>query len=225
MRSRKVACWVLLDSREVSVSRAASLAIMLISAFHLAAIGDFPFKLHPAYSNYLFRFMSAVGKPRVKESFIDRIISPPYLTADPSVCFVDLEPLWHLNPFLMLYSDGVDNLVNHCKYLTPWRSSYVVPSRMLAVLLQDDVDEGVEELLGYPIDLRWSGSVSNRAVDILGNLVGGRSTNILQMVLDQHLLADRHGCPELYIDDTSIVICSLTDALIAPPSTRAMDTT
>ncbi|KAI0749460.1 protein serine/threonine phosphatase 2C [Daedaleopsis nitida] len=173
-------------------------------------IGDYPFKLHPAYSSHLFRYLSILGHTRVKEGLSDRIVSPPYAIASPSMRFVDLAVVWDQKPIIMLYTDGVDNLVNHCKYLAPWRGSGIVPSRALAVLLQDEVDNTVEKLLGYNINLRWSGDVGNRAVDVLGNLIGGTCTNILQMVLDQHLLVDRQGSPELYIDDTSIIICTLT---------------
>lgn len=178
----------------------------------IIAIGDFPFKLHPTYSTHLFRWFFVSGHTRLKPSVIDRIISPPYLTADPAVRFVDLETVWHQQPTLMLYTDGVDNLINHCKYLTPWRPSYLIPSRTVAVLLQDEVEDAVEDLLGYPADLRWSGETGNRAMDVLGNLIGGKSVRILQMFLNQHLLADKHGCPKLYIDDTSIIICPLSSA-------------
>lgn len=110
----------------------------------------------------------------------------------------------------MVYSDGVDNLVNECTYLHPHCATDIIPSRAVAVLLQDEVDRAVPELLGHGIDLRWSGDLDNRAVDVLGNLLGGTNTRMLRMVTDQQLLADRAACPRLYIDDTSLVLGFLT---------------
>ena len=75
---------------------------------------------------------------------------------------------------------------------------------------EDEVDRAVPELLGHGIDLRWSGDLDNRAVDVLGNLLGATNTRMLRMVTDQQLLADRAACPRLYIDDTSLVLGFLT---------------
>ena len=87
-----------------------------------------------------------MGPPRFNENIIDRILSPPYVTANPSVRFVDLEAVWDQKPIVMLYSDGVDYLVNCCRYLYPFRKAQLVASRTIAVLLQDEVDDGVEQL-------------------------------------------------------------------------------
>ena len=106
----------------------------------------------------------------------------------------------------MIYSDGVDNLVHECTYLHPGRASNMVPSRTVAILLQDEVDSSVPALLGHDVDLRWSGDLGNRAVDVLGNLIGCTSTRILRTVMDQQLLADRKASPRLYIDDTTMIL-------------------
>ncbi|TFK93950.1 protein serine/threonine phosphatase 2C [Polyporus arcularius HHB13444] len=171
-------------------------------------IGDYPLKMHAAYSRHLFRYLSILGSPSMRNHTIRRIRTPPYVTADPSVCFVDLQAFWDQKPIIMIYSDGVDNLINQCRYLNPFRETDIIPARAISVLLQDEVDDDVEELLGYGIDLHWSGGESNRAVDVLGNLLGGTDTSTLQLVLDQGLLADRTVSPSLYIDDTSLIICS-----------------
>ncbi|EJF64569.1 protein serine/threonine phosphatase 2C [Dichomitus squalens LYAD-421 SS1] len=182
------------------------------------AIGDFAFKLPVDYSYRLFRLLSAeFGTQTLRDSVLERIRSPPYITADPFVQFIDLEAFWEQQPVLMIFTDGVDKLLNRSRYyFNAWSKprDIIEPARAVAVLLQDDVDKSVEELLGFSVDPRWSGDLHNRALDVLGNLVGGTDTRILQMVMDQDLLADRTAYPSLHIDDTSIVICSFAD----PPS-------
>ena len=186
------------------------------------AIGDYAFKLPAEYSESLFRLLSAdFGTQPLRSSVLARIRSPPYVTADPFVRFVDLEAVWEQKPILMIFTDGVDKLLNRSRYyFSAWSGSkdVIEPSRAVAVLLQDEVDEDVEEILGFPVDPRWSGDLRNRAVDILGNLVGGMNTRILQMVMDQDLLADRTTYPSLHVDDTSIIICSFADPPSAPES-------
>ncbi|RPD61193.1 protein serine/threonine phosphatase 2C [Lentinus tigrinus ALCF2SS1-7] len=182
-------------------------------------IGDYPLKMHAAYTRHLFRYLSIVGAPPyIRNSMIRRIRTPPYVTADPSVCFVDLQALWNRDPIIMVYSDGIDNLVNGCRYLNPFRETDIIPARAISVLLQDEVDDDVEELLGYGIDLHWSGEEANRAVDVLGNLLGGTDTSKLQLVVNQDLLADQTVSPSLYIDDTSLVLCSFARESVAVSS-------
>ena len=174
--------------------------------------------MHAAYSKYLFRYLSIVGAPPyIRNSTIRRIRTPPYVTADPSVCFVDLQVFWDQNPIVMIYSDGIDTLVNGCRYLNPFRDTDIIPARAISVLLQDKVDPDVEELLGYGVDLRWSGEDANRAVDVLGNLLGGTETRTLQLVVDQDLLADQTVSPSLYIDDTSLILCYFAKESVPVP--------
>ncbi len=206
----------------LAVSRGAYSAgmVWMVSIAHssCAVIGDYPLKMHAAYSRHLFRYLSILGSPSMRNHTIRRIRTPPYVTADPSVCFVDLQAFWDQKPIIMIYSDGVDTLINQCRYLNPFRETDIIPARAISVLLQDEVDDDVEELLGYGIDLHWSGGESNRAVDVLGNLLGGTDTSTLQLVLDQSLLADRTVSPSLYIDDTSLILCSFAreSAFVSP---------
>ncbi|KAI1797272.1 protein serine/threonine phosphatase 2C [Ganoderma leucocontextum] len=187
------------------------------------AIGDFAFKLPAAYSSHLFRFLSTdFGTQTLRSSIVERIRSPPYVTADPFVRFVDLDAVWGQSPVLMLFTDGVDKLLNKSRYyFNPLSrpADTIEPSSAVAVLLQDEIDDTVEGLLGYHVEPRWSGTLRNKALDVLGNLIGGTNTRILQMVMDQDLLADRTACPSLHIDDTSIIICSFVDSALPTPRT------
>lgn len=46
----------------------------------------------------------------------------------------------------------------------------------------------------------------NKAVDVLGNLLGGTNAARLESVLDQNRLVDKDPVSGLYIDDVSIII-------------------
>ena len=120
----------------------------------------------------------------------------------------------------MLFTDGVDKLLNKSRYyFNPLSKPAVIiePPNAVAVLLQDKIDDSVEDLLGYRVDPRWSGTLRNRALDVLGNLIGGTNKRILQLVMDQDLLADWTAYPHLHIDDTSIIICSFVDSSLPTP--------
>ncbi len=122
----------------------------------------------------------------------------------------------------MLFTDGVDKLLNKSRYyFNPLSkpTDTIEPPNAVAVLLQDEIDNTVEDLLGYHVDPRWSGTPRNRALDVLGNLIGGTNKRILQMVMDQDLLADGTACPSLHVDDTSIIICSFVDSALLTPRT------
>lgn len=187
------------------------------------AIGDFAFKLPAPYSSHLFCFLSTdFGAQTLRANIVERIRSPPYISADPFVRFIDLEAVWDQRPMLMLFTDGVDKLLNKSRYYFNFMSKptdVIEPSNAVAVLLQDEVDGTVEDLLGYRVEPRWSGTLRNRALDVLGNLIGGTNERMLQMVMDQDLLKDRTACPSLHIDDTSIIICSFVDSALATPRT------
>ena len=163
-----------------------------------------------AYSTKLFNHLAVFGARPLRKATIKNIKTPPYITADPSVRFVDLQPIWDQKPVVMVYSDGVNNLVNRCPHLHPRRPRHLMVPGTVAVLLQDEVDDSVPALLGHQIDLRWSQGLDNRAVDVLGNLIGGTDTQILSQVLDQDLLIGCTSSPRLHIDDTSILLAFLT---------------
>lgn len=126
--------------------------------------------------------------------------TPPYLIARPSVRHVDLKPLWDRRGLhVVLFSDGVDNLVTGRWVFHPSAPSKANPLQVVSSLLDEDEDVAAVLLdeLGHGVEPRWSG---NRALDVLGNLVGGTDAERLRRVLD--VVED----PEMYVDDTSIVV-------------------
>lgn len=173
-----------------------------------AAIGDFALKLPSTYLSHLFSFLPHTGSLPI-DKIPERIKTPPYLIATPSVQLTDLEPVWDKKPVVTLFSDGVDLLVDGYTVFRRGSSSGADPCEIVCKLLEDEVDPAVEETLGHPVDLRWSGAQGNKAVDVLGNLIGGTSAERLGMMLDQEILAKRDLESMFYVDDTAVVVFPL----------------
>ena len=172
-----------------------------------AAIGDFALKLPSAYMRYLFRFMPYEGHADLT-TMHKRIQTPPYVIATPSVRFTDLRPFQNNGPLLMLFSDGVDHLVDGYFVFSAGTSRNGDACDVVSRLLQDHADPAVEDLLGHKTQPRWSGDEGNRAVDVLGNLMGGLDSDRLQKMTDQTRFADKTTSPVFFVDDVTIVICA-----------------
>ncbi|KAI0329120.1 hypothetical protein GY45DRAFT_1253619, partial [Cubamyces sp. BRFM 1775] len=173
------------------------------------AIGDFALKLPSAYLANLFQHLGFECEPPMS-TYIPKIISPPYMTAEPSVRFTDLQPFWTNGTKLFLYTDGVDNLVDGSLLFTPQKSSGADPIQIVAELLATDIDPHVEQVLGHEVEPRWSRENENRAMDVMGNLLGGKNVDRLEMATDQRRLSnvDKSSWP-FHVDDTTIIVWTL----------------
>ncbi|KAI0671487.1 protein serine/threonine phosphatase 2C [Trametes maxima] len=170
------------------------------------AIGDFSLKLHSSYLDHLFRYaLGSVDSPYTV--YIPKILTPPYILSEPSVRFTDLQPYWGPHSKLFLFTDGVDNLVDGWIVFTPRHHSGGDPVDVVGRLLSGAADPEVERILGHQIDPRWSGEENNRALDVMGNLLGGKDVQKLEMVTDMELL-NKKGWP-FHIDDVSIIVWPL----------------
>ena len=158
--------------------------------------------------SHLLRYLPTTGKMPL-DGVPERIKTPPYLITSPSVQFTDLEPVWNSAPNLVLFSDGVDLLVDGSTLFRPGTSSNADPCDVVSKLLQEMVDPSVEKILGHGVHSHWSGPESNRALDLLGNLIGGMDAGRLELMLDQERMADSKAEHPFYIDDVAIVVCSL----------------
>ncbi|RPD61194.1 protein serine/threonine phosphatase 2C [Lentinus tigrinus ALCF2SS1-7] len=174
------------------------------------AIGDFALKLPSSYMSHLLKYLPTTGKMPL-DGIPERIKTPPYLIATPSVQFTDLEPVWDRAPTVLLFSDGVDLLVDGSTLFHPGVSSNADPCDIVSKLLQDKVDTSVEEVLGHGIDPHWSGPEGNKALDLLGNLIGGKDAERLELMMDQECMANiKSERPSpFYVDDVAIVVYPL----------------
>ncbi|KAI0034138.1 phosphatase 2C-like domain-containing protein, partial [Vararia minispora EC-137] len=169
------------------------------------AIGDFSMKLPRAYLENLLQYLPTTAHPEHIANILEHSRTPPYLSATPSVRTYDLAPLWADDPMLLVFSDGVDALVEGAFVFRPDDPSTADPCAVLAQLLQDapQAHAAAAATLGHAVQAHWH---ANRAVELLGSLVGGTDVRRLARVLDQRLLADRDALPQFRVDDTSIIV-------------------
>ncbi|ETW76506.1 hypothetical protein HETIRDRAFT_105967 [Heterobasidion irregulare TC 32-1] len=90
------------------------------------------------------------------ETVIPRIKTPPYLIVKPSVKFIDLRPYSEAKPTIMLFTDGVDCLIDGYFNFTLGENS-----------------GGNPKLLSLSCRTGSTRPDGNKAVDVLANLVGG----------------------------------------------------
>lgn len=169
-------------------------------------------KLHSSYLANLFQYLPRYERHCPFAKYAPKILTPPYITSEPSVRFTDLHSVWRPDSKIFLFTDGVDNLVDGWLVFKPREHSGADPVDVVSALLAgDQVDPRIEEILGHKVVPRWSGQENNRATDVLGNLLGGEDVERLEMVTDLNRLDDQVGWP-FHIDDTSIIVWHITDA-------------
>ena len=79
---------------------------------------------------------------------------------------------------------------------------------VVGTLLGDNVGSHVEGILGHGVESRWHGCDGNRAIEVLGNLLGGTNVDRLSMTMDPAVLS-RGRNAKFHIDDTSIIVCDI----------------
>ncbi|KAG6819858.1 hypothetical protein H0H93_007944 [Arthromyces matolae] len=176
------------------------------------ALGDFSYKLPSAYSKHLFsKVRSEQGDYPVHDVSGD-IISPPYIIATSDVRHIDLASIRHKDPILLLYTDGVNNIIEGRFLFRKDDPSKAEPAAVLGALLSDHVDSTfLENVFDHEVESRWNVD-GNRAVEILGNLLGGRDAVKMKQITTPALLSTT-GESDLYVDDTTIVFCPLDFSL------------
>jgi len=130
-------------------------------------------------------------------SLLEHIRTPPYISSTSSVRFIDLVPLHAHQPILLLYTDGVDNLVT--KKYNPYHHKTRDTAHTMGTLLSDCVDYRITKLLPNDIEPGWDGPNGNRAVELVGHIAGGTNLSEMWTILNG----------EYYIDDTTIICCPL----------------
>ena len=195
----------LLDSAAMSRGVSCMVENLMQSLILYTAIGNFVFKYRSAYTEHLFKYLPFSGETNIG-ALAKRIKRPPYMSAAPFVTFMDLRPYRRKKPLLTIFTDGVDNIVDGRWVFRPEFPSGADPCEVVAKLLGDEIDPSTEELLGHPVEPHWSRLEENKAVDVLGNLLGGTNATRLESVLDQNRLVDKDPVSGLYIDDVSIII-------------------
>ena len=83
------------------------------------------------------------------------------------------------------------------------------PAKVMGKLLGDGIDERfMRDVFDHEVELNWHDK-ENRAVELLGNILAGRDPERLMQVLNPELLSD-YDEKDIYVDDTTIIVCPLT---------------
>ncbi|KAF5379045.1 hypothetical protein D9615_006038 [Tricholomella constricta] len=169
------------------------------------ALGDFSFKMHSEYSRIFAKMPSKYGDFPLYDVTNDNH-SPPYISATSEVRYIDLSSQCD-KPSLILYTDGVNNIIEG-RYLFRKEKPYTADvAAALCSLLNEPLDhQFLGEVFDHEVESRWN---DNRAVELLGNILGGRDVTRLTQVLSPELLS-MTGESDLYVDDTTIIVCPLT---------------
>ncbi|KAH9902909.1 phosphatase 2C-like domain-containing protein [Cubamyces lactineus] len=168
-------------------------------------IGNHHLKMDKAYAHYLFQYVD-MGKKKLFPSNLDKtVLSPPYLTAEPSIRFVDLKPMWDQDLYVLLFSDGVDSIVDGSCLGQPTTGarSGADPVNVVSALLSYFADPDVERILGHHVQPRWNGPRGNVALDVLGNLLGGMDAAKLEKATKRPVV---RSAGDHRLDDTTIVV-------------------
>ncbi|OJT03703.1 hypothetical protein TRAPUB_5630 [Trametes pubescens] len=175
-----------------------------------SAIGDYSLKFRAPYLANLFRYLPGLEEAPFHK-YIPKIKTPPYIIGWPSARFTDLEPYWSRQLKVFLFSDGVDNIVDGWQVFKPRQHSGADPIDVVSSLLADgEIEPRIADILGNPVIPCWSGQENNRAIDVLGNLLGGTNIERLEAVTDLERLTNNMSWP-FHIDDTSIIVWQVLD--------------
>jgi len=109
------------------------------------------------------------------------------------------------SPILLLYTDGINAIINGANLFRQENPCRHDPATVMGALLGDNIDQGfMRDVFDHEVELKWHGQ-GNRAVELLGNILGGTDPDRLMQVLNSD--DDEGG---IYVDDTTIVLCPLT---------------
>ncbi|KAH8824506.1 phosphatase 2C-like domain-containing protein [Flagelloscypha sp. PMI_526] len=166
------------------------------------ALGDFPYKVPLIWSEkYFFRTPSKTRSNRYVTSIRSNSKTPPYVLSEPSIRHLSLaETPPGQEPYLILFSDGIDLLVDGVFTYRP-REKYK-STQIVASLLADTPDAESEVVMGHRFEMGWSEAGGNKALEVLGNLLAGTDGRRWLRILN----AGDENPESFYVDDATIVV-------------------
>ena len=145
----------------------------------------------------------------MRTAVITHNFTPPYIKASSEARHFDLTLIREFSPILLLYTDGVDAIINGAGLFRQENPCRHDPATVMGTLLGDNIDERfMRDVFDHEVELKWHGE-GNRAVELLGNILAGTDPDRLTQVLNPDLLSDNNE-KDIYVDDTTIVLCPLS---------------
>ncbi|KAI0635793.1 hypothetical protein C8Q77DRAFT_1071742 [Trametes polyzona] len=193
------------------------------------SIGDFPLKLPGDYVDKVFQYIPGPSGERCKQ-LVGRVPhKPSYVLASAAVRLVDLDPIWDQQPTLVLFTNGLHALINPRLPAADDNGSHIPldPLDVIPALLPlseppDPEQAGAwaeakanaqvraEAALGHAIESNWGGKRANMALDVLGNLLGGKDPGKLEAALGRaRLQAEAAVNPASGDGDVTIMVVPL----------------
>ncbi|RDB26890.1 [Pyruvate dehydrogenase [acetyl-transferring]]-phosphatase 1, mitochondrial [Hypsizygus marmoreus] len=175
------------------------------------ALGDFSFKLSSEFSRCIFTRIPSRFPGFPIHNVTDDNHTPPYISSTSEVRYINLAQLKSKRPILLLYTDGVNNIIDGRFVFRRQNPCIREPAEVMGMLLGDKLDhEFMQDVFEHKVELEWNGprSASNLAAELLGNVLGGTNASRLMQVLTPELLGDDEE-DSFYIDDTTIITCPL----------------
>ncbi|KAK0209515.1 hypothetical protein IW262DRAFT_1443026 [Armillaria fumosa] len=178
----------------------------------LLGLGDHPLKFTSIFSTKLFfKLPTETRTQRYLDGAQHYNQTPPYVLNAADVRFIDLAPLRHRKPTLVLFTDGVDIIIDGETEVDRDAKSLVRadPAVVVGKLLGSHIDDSyARRTLEHSVEVNWAGGNGNRATELLGNLMAGTSTETFA----KFLVPAEHGKwdDKLYFDDTTILLYDLT---------------
>ncbi|KAK0479426.1 protein serine/threonine phosphatase 2C [Armillaria luteobubalina] len=175
-------------------------------------LGDYPLKFESIYTSKLF-FKLPGRTEKFLANFQANNKTPPYIMNVPDTRCINLTPLRHRNPTLMLFTDGVDTIVDGETLVSKNEPHTLDPAVVVGKILSHEIDsEYARETLKHDAEVDWMGSSENRnrATELLGNLMAGTSKETFASFLGP---AERGEWDDsLCFDDTTILLYELQES-------------
>ncbi|KAK0479435.1 phosphatase 2C-like domain-containing protein [Armillaria luteobubalina] len=145
------------------------------------SLGEYALKLPAEFATRLFFKLPRGQRER---SYWDGVryynVTPPYVLNAPAIRHIDLAALRQYKATLVLYTCGVDAIVNSHTRRTR-KQDKPDPAAVVGTLVGSRLDEAsIQETLNHGAELSWTG---NRATELLGNLMAGTSAELFAKFL------------------------------------------
>jgi pyruvate dehydrogenase phosphatase len=152
----------------------------------------------------LFSYLPTTASARYIPGITKHSKTPPYLIAKPDLKYINLQHFRNRNPILLLFTDGIDLLASGGFDAKATRRKDD-PSAVVGALLSEQDEQRLEGILGHGAKSKWYEGDGNRAIEILGDLLGGTDAGKLAMTMDPEIISAADNA-EFYVDDTSLIV-------------------
>jgi pyruvate dehydrogenase phosphatase len=85
----------------------------------------------------------------------------------------------------------------------------------VGALLSEQDEQHLAGILSHEVKSKWYEGDGNKAIEILGNLLGGTDAGQLAMTMDPEIISAADNA-EFYVDNTSLIVYNIFKSTILP---------